>query len=157
MILIPNFQRGIDYILDFCNSNPDLFVRRVGSDGHAGALPFTSRFSSLKSNNMPSNLIDHIFDNGDWDKDLRDLYFFIQIQRYYPGDYIVPHKDNYNITKLHLVTLTSSDCDGIILQTGDDMLEKVFDKAGQKIESDLNDYHWVDPCRDLRYSLVITE
>jgi hypothetical protein len=105
---------------------------------------------------LANTIIRSPFEDCDFDPDLRDFYFFVQIQKYEPGNYIVPHKDNYNVKKLHLVTLTTSDCDGLILEHNNELV-KIFDVAGQKIESDLNDWHWVDPVRDLRFSLVVGE
>ena len=106
---------------------------------------------------MDDSFLDLIFADCDFNDDMRDMFFFVQIQRYNPGEYIVPHRDNYNITKLHLITLTSSESDGLVYQSEPDKLIKIYDKAGRKIDADMNNWHWVDPVKDTRFSLVITE
>lgn len=156
MELIPNFVRNHKEIVEYCLRNTDKFIPRRLDQGHQGPLPISSKFSSFKNESMDDNFIDLIFKDCDFDPDLRDLYYFIQIQKYNPGDFIVPHRDNYNVRKLHLITLTTSEVDGLILENGIDLI-KIYDLAGQKIESDLNDWHWVDPVKDLRFSLVIGE
>ncbi len=156
MKLLKNYVRNYKEIIDYCITNPDKFIHRNLDGGHQGPLPFGSKFKSFKNQNMSDSFMDLIFKDCDFDPDLRDLYFFIQIQRYDPGDYIVPHRDNYTVKKLHLVTLTTSDCDGLVVEHNNELI-KIFDLAGQKIETDLNDWHWVDPVRDLRFSLVIGE
>lgn len=157
MVVIDNFLRNTETIVEFCLENPHLFEDRVDKLSHEGPLPVASKFSSLKTPNIPEWLVSHIFENGDWDEDLKDIYFFIQIQRYLPGEYIVPHKDNYSVVNLHLVNLTTSDVDGLIYLTDDDGLIKIYDKAGQKLDGDMNNFHWVDPVKDIRFTLVITE
>jgi Rps23 Pro-64 3,4-dihydroxylase Tpa1-like proline 4-hydroxylase len=105
---------------------------------------------------MDDSTIDMILSNCDFPEDLKDFYMFLQIQMYEAGDYIVPHRDNYTVKKLHLVTLTTSDCDALIMQRGDNLI-RFPDVAGQKVEENFNDFHWVDPVRDLRFTLVIGE
>ena len=99
-----------------------------------------------------------VFDDSDFDPFLKSSYSFIQIQRYDPGDYIVPHYDVYqNLTKLHLATLTTSDIDALVLEDGDGGLVRVPDDAGQYIDFDNSLFHWVSPVVERRYSLVIGE
>lgn len=158
MELIPNFLRNHEEIVKICLENPDKFIprREDPMGGHTGLVDATSTFSSWKRDYMEDWFIDLIFSECDIDQDLRDFNHDIQIQRYFPGQFIVPHKDNYDITKLHLITLTTSNVDGIMLINDKDVI-RVPDLAGQKIEYDFNEPHWVDPVFDLRFSLVILE
>ena len=158
MQLIENFIRNYKEIVNFCNQNPDKFNSRRGENvlGHTGPLGADSKFSTWRHSDMPLNFINFIFSDSDFEEDVKDFFSFIQIQKYEPGDFIVPHKDNYDLKKLNLVSLTSSECDGLILQENME-LYKIYDKAGQKIEADFNDFHWVDPVKTLRYSLVVGE
>lgn len=155
---IPNFQKNAAEIVAYVQQ-PHIrakFRAREGSLGHAGFNKHNSRFSSLLNEDMPQELIKMIFDGGGWDKDLRDFYEFIQIQRYMPGDYIVPHIDKYNIRKLHLVCLTSSNRDAFFAFE-DDKMVRVDDQAGTKIEFTYDAIHFVPTCTYERYSLVIAE
>lgn len=103
---------------------------------------------------MSSTLIDSIFAESDFSSEDRDLYSFIQIQYYDVGDYIVPHSDLYAITKLHLVVLTDSICDGFC-GVVDGCVYKVQDQAGTYIDFDSSCVHWVGPVCNKRWSLVI--
>lgn len=156
MNLIPNFITNCDDIVKICIENKDKFIPRREMGGHGGPLTVFSRFSTYYNDKMEDWFIDLIFENSNFDSDLRDLYSFIQIQRYDPGDFIVPHRDNYYIKKLHLVVMTNSEYDGLTLQNEKDLI-KIYDKAGQKIDADFNNWHWVDPVKDTRFSLVIGE
>ena len=157
MQAIPNFLRNADEIIKHLDRHQHLFKPREGTDTHESIIPnLFSRFKTLKDCDMDAGLINVIFADNDFDPDLKDLYNFIQIQKYEPSDFIAPHKDVYSITKLHLVILTTSDSDGFVCEDGNGGLTKVYDKAGTYIDLD-DEYHWVDPVRDLRYSLVITE
>lgn len=157
MKIIPNFIRNCDEILQHVERHQSKFKPREGNDVHTSIIPnLKSRFCTLKDVDMDRALIRAIFQDSDFDPFLKDSYNFIQIQRYEPGDFIVPHKDIYSITKLHLVILTSSDSDGFVMEDGKGGLVRIMDRAGQYI--DLSDeYHWVDPVVNLRYSLVVTE
>lgn len=159
MKLIPDFLRNHEFIVDYCNTEgKDKFIprRKDPSGGHTGLVNASSTFSSFKMRDMDDWFIDKIFENSDFDEDLKEFCMDIQIQRYFPGEYIVPHKDNYETPKIHLVTLTTSKYDGIVL-IKDRTIIKVPDLGGQKIDYDFNSPHWVDPVMDLRYSLVIVE
>jgi hypothetical protein len=155
---IPNFIRNVPDIIELINLHQEHFHPREGTDAHASFIPnLKSRFKTLKDNVMSKDLIDAIFADSDFSSDLKDFYDFIQIQKYDPGDFIVPHRDAYSIRKLHLITLTSSSCDGLMCETEDHGLEKVYDVAGQYIDFPYDSAHWVDPVKDIRYSLVIAE
>src|SRR5690606_35051199 len=109
-IIIPNFLRNAAEIVEICEFNANKFKPREGADKHESIIPgLCSRFCTWHSKDMPPWLIDIIFSDADFDPVLKDTHSFIQIQRYLPGEFIVPHKDIYDITKLHLITLTTSE------------------------------------------------
>ncbi len=157
MKIIPNFLRNSGEIVEFCEMRPDKFKPRIGADKHESIIPgLCSQFSTWHSKDMPDYIIDLIFEDADFDPFLKDTYSFIQIQRYLKGDYIVPHKDVYDITKLHLITLTHSNSDGLVCEV-DGKLEKFFDTPGSYIDFPRDAFHWVDPVYNTRYSLVVGE
>lgn len=155
---IPNFIRNVDEIMHLVRKHSHLFMPRSGKDTHASIIPGVySRFKTLKSDNMSRELIDAVFKDCDFDSDLKDFYSFIQIQKYEPGDYIAPHRDSYDIQKLHLLTLTSSEVDGLVCEDMQGGLVKVFDKAGQYIDFPYDAVHYVSPVKHERYSMVVAE
>jgi hypothetical protein len=155
---IPNFIRNVPEIMELIKAHDHLFKPREGHDTHESLIPnIFSKFKTLKDEDMSTELINSIFEDADFDEDLKDFYRFIQIQKYEPGDMICPHRDSYSIRKLHLITLTDSDCDGLVCEDFDHRLKKIFDKAGQYINFPYDSVHWVDPVRDERYSLVVAE
>jgi len=152
-----NFVKNSRDIVAALKTMDHLFKPRVGKDAHESILPGVySQFSTLKNGDMSDQLIDLIFANSQFDPVIRDVYSFIQIQKYVDGDYIAPHRDVYDITKLHLVTLTSSDFDGLTCVENNKIV-KIFDLAGTKIDFPYDAVHWVDPVKFLRYSLVVAE
>lgn len=154
----PNFIRNVPEIIELINQHSHLFEDRVGCDAHESIIPnIFSRFSSLKDNSMSSELISAIFRDSSFDSDLKDFYNFIQIQRYLPGDYIAPHRDAYSIRKLHLVTLTTSNEDGLICEDENHKLVRINDLAGQYIDFPYDSMHYVSPVQNIRYSLVVGE
>jgi hypothetical protein len=158
MKTIPNFIRNTDQILNLVERHLHLFKPREGKDIHASIIPNVfSQFTSLKDGDMTEELKDAIFADADFDELLKDTYGFIQIQKYEQGDYIAPHTDAYAITKLHLITLTSSDIDGLVCETKDHKLIKIYDQAGTYIDFPYDAFHWVDPVKTRRFSLVIGE
>lgn len=152
----PNFLGNAKEIVHALQYYQDKFKPRIGPDVHESIIPgLRSDFSTLKDVDMDNYLIDLIFKDAHFDGYLKDTYNFIQIQRYLPGQFICPHKDVYSIVQLHLVVLTDSDTDGLTVQNGDG-LKTIYDMAGTYI--DVGDaYHWVNPVKNLRYSLVVTE
>jgi hypothetical protein len=158
--IIPNFLRNAEQIVDHLKRfYSDKFEERTADSRHTGLIPSVySRFSTLKDTRMEHELMDLIFGDSDFDPDLADMYSFIQIQRYIPGSFICPHVDVYGgITKLHLITLTSSDIDALIIEDGVGGLVRVPDMAGQYIDFDNSLVHWVDPVVEERFTLVIGE
>ncbi len=157
MKLIPNFITNAHDIVQLCEQYSDYFKPRVGEDTHDGFLPnIRSKFNTLKNENIPDALFDLIFTkNNQWDSEVINFWSFIQIQRYDVGDYIVPHRDAYFVKKLHLVTLTNSDTDGLVCETENHELEFIKDKAGQYIDFPYDAIHFVPPVTTKRYSIVI--
>lgn len=154
--VIPNFLRNAKEIVSFVKQCDHLFVPREGMDSHAGFIPnVQSKFHTLKSEHMPVELIRLIFSDCDFDQETKDFWDFIQIQKYKPGNYIAPHRDAYSVTKLHLITLTDSDKDGLVCENEHNELIFIPDQAGQYIDFPYSAAHYVSPVRDLRYSLVV--
>lgn len=158
--LIPNFLTNSDKIihqLEYYYSGR--FKSRTVKDAHEGIIPgVQSRFKTFKDTDMPAEFIDLLFLESKFDPFLKDSYSFIQVQRYEKDDYIIPHFDKYSgISKLHLITLTSSECDGLVMEDGEGGIIKIYDKAGQYIDFDNGFFHWVDPVKTTRYSVVIGE
>jgi len=154
--VIPNFLRNADQIIALAKEHEVNFTPRSGEDAHAGFIPgICSKFYTLKDEHMSSELKNVIFADADWDDDTKDFWEFIQIQKYNPGDYIVPHRDSYRVRKLHLITLTTSDYDGLVCEDDENKLIFIPDKAGQYIDFPYTAAHYVSPVRELRYSIVI--
>lgn len=155
---IPNFIRNSEEIVALAKIHWDKFKSREGADSHASIIPgLHSKFKTLKNVDMSQELIAAIFKDSDFDPDVKDFFDFIQIQKYNPFEYIAPHADTYSVQKIHLITLTSSDHDGLICVTEDGSLEKIYDRAGQYIDFPYDAVHWVDPVEDLRFTLVVAE
>jgi hypothetical protein len=153
-----NFLRNSKEILEEVEKNhSSLFSKREGEDSHAGFIPgILSNFKTLKNENMNERLINLIFRDNDFSPDLRDFYEFIQIQKYEPGDYIVPHRDSYRVRKLHLITLTTSNFDGLVCEENRKLIF-VPDIAGQYVDFPYTAAHYVSPVKELRYTMVIGE
>lgn len=163
--LTQNFFSDPSAIIQMASRYDKHFFRREEKGQHGSVLPVCSRFATLEVHKTcAQHDIRNIFSQSlfsdptspHYNPDIHDLYRFIQIQKYEPGDFIVPHKDVYEVTKIHLITLTSSTQDGLICQD-DDRIVRVLDIAGQKIDFKGNAWHWVDPVISLRYSIVIGE
>ena len=155
--IIYNFIENSADIIYLAEKNGN-FKPREGGNVHESIIPgLRSKFSTLHSKDMDDLLIDTIFEHSKFDPFLRDTFSFIQIQKYNIGDFIVPHKDIYDIMKLHLVILTNSNVDGLVIEDGNGGLKKIYDRAGSYIDFDNSLFHWVDPVQTVRYSLVIGE
>lgn len=80
-------------------------------------------------------------------------YDFLQIQKYEIGDYILPHKDPY--ANFGLITLSTSQLDGIVVEGRDKLYRFYPDVTGNSIDVPKFSYHWVNPVREkTRYSAV---
>ncbi len=156
--LIPNFIKNVPELMEHIKAHDSFFKPREGEDAHESLIPnICSKFKTLKNTHMSKEMIECIFKDSEFDPDLKDFYNFIQVQKYEPGDYIAPHRDSYSIRKLHLITLTSSDVDGLVCEDENHNLVKVFDQSGQYIDFPYDSAHYVSPVRDLRYSIVVGE
>ena len=91
-----------------------------------------SNFYTLYKDNMDQELLDLIFVN--LDKKLKII----------------------NKFKLHLFTLTTSDTDGLVCEW-ENKYYFLPDRAGQYIDFPLFSWHWVNPVKHKRYSLVVGE
>lgn len=155
--IIPNFVKNPQKIVELVENNALFFQQREGTSGHEGIIPnVQSQFSTLHHKDMSQELLDEIFNDSMFTQYTKDMYAFVQIQRYLPGDYICVHSDDYSVTKLHLINLTTSECDGLCL-VEDGKVHKIYDVAGNYIDFEYDAYHWVDPVKTLRYSLVVGE
>ena len=78
--------------------------------------------------------------------------FYIQLQRYELGDFVLPHRDEL---LQGLYVLTSSARDGLTVQDGAGGWMWVADEPGTLIVADLAAWHWVDPVVDpVRYTMI---
>jgi hypothetical protein len=141
--------------MSLIEDNQHLFKKREGDQHHANHMGMMSQFKTLFHEEMPDELIEAIMKN--FPEELQETFEFLQIQKYDIGDYIVPHKDKYDIIKLHLCHLTSSKSDGTTIQVGEG-IETILDKAGQYLDFPYDSWHWVNPVLEhTRYSLVVGE
>ena len=155
---IPNFIRNVPEIMALVKEHDHFFKPREGHDTHESLIPnVVSKFKTLKDSQMSKALIAAIFRDSEFDPDLIDFYNFIQIQKYDPNDYIAVHRDAYIIRKLHLITLTDSEVDGLVCEDENHDLVKIYDRAGQYIDFPYDAVHYVSPVKNLRYSLVVAE
>ena len=158
MKIIPNYLRNAPELVAYAKSMDDRFMKRVGTMAHESMIPGVfSKFKTLTWAMPPSPFLDLIFKDSDFDPFLRDSFSFIQIQKYDVADYIAPHRDAYDITKLHLITLTTSPFDGLVCENEEHELVFIPDVAGNYIDFPYDAAHYVSPVRETRYSLVIGE
>jgi hypothetical protein len=147
--LVPDVIANYSEILQFVKDNNLKFKCRYTEEPFSNFIG-KSRFKTLTDSDMPHELKTMILKNtpeNEFD------YSFIQIQRYEPGDYILPHKDNY-VSQLRLFNLTSSSVDGLCIET-EDRFTHVLDRSGQEIIFDPQAWHWINPVKKERFSLVI--
>lgn len=155
MEIIENYLRNADKIVELAKAHDTKFKFREADTGHEGLIPnLQSRFFTLYDDDMSDELKLEIFRDSDFPEDVKNYHSFIQIQKYEPGNYIVYHQDTYNIVKLYLIILTTSETDGLCC-VDDGILKKIFDKAGNYINFPYDAPHGVEPVKNLRYSLVI--
>lgn len=77
---------------------------------------------------------------------------YVQVNRYDPGDYVLPHRDSL---QQGLYMLTTSEVDALVVQDAECRAVRVTDRAGRYITHDPRAWHWVDPVLDhVRYTLV---
>ncbi len=77
---------------------------------------------------------------------------YVQINRYDPGDYVLPHRDEF---QQGLYMLTTSEWNALIVQNAHGHAVRVPDRAGTYLTHDPRAWHWVDPVvDDTRYTIV---
>jgi hypothetical protein len=140
-------------IYDLLESNKSQlnFIPRTDLDmDDFGLCPFSTLFSDQNRDDIPNDIKDFLIKAFNITK--RD-YHFIQIQKYEIGEYILPHKDPYPC--FGLVTLSTSNLDGIVVQQKDGTYKFIPDKAGNFVEVPRFSWHWVNPVREkTRYTAV---
>jgi len=165
-----NYIKNHKEIINYVESRNFVFKHRSAPQSTAKTSSFmtcpgvtlkskmgNSDFYTLFNEDMDDHLLNLILENVP--KELVITNKFIQIQKYNPGNYILPHKDFQQVTrisKLHLYTLTTSDHDGLVCECNDKYI-LIPDEAGQHIDGSaaMFNWHWVNPVRKLRYSMVI--
>lgn len=115
-----------------------------------GVCNFSTLFWDETRKDMPKELRDFLLKTFDiTDKD----YDFLQIQKYEPGEYILPHKDPYPC--FGLVMLSDSDKNGLVVQQRDGTYKLYPDKLGTIIDIPKYTWHWVNPVQEkTRYTAV---
>lgn len=109
------------------------------------------RYHVLQANRMPTDLLMAVL-RGITEADSDLSRFYVQINRYDRGDYVLPHRDK---VQQGLYMLTSSTRDGLVAQDNDGRMNFVDDQAGALVLHDPLAWHWVDPVHEgPRYTLV---
>jgi hypothetical protein len=72
--------------------------------------------------------------------------------RYAPGDFLLPHRDDLACS---LFAMMSSEVDGLVMQTLDGFV-LITDRAGRHVHLPPAAWHWVDPVRRPRLTLMVT-
>jgi len=115
-----------------------------------GSCRFSTLFSNDERDDIPEDIKNFLIKAFNI---TQNDYDFIQIQKYEIGEYILPHKDPYPC--FGLVTLSTSDLDGIVVQQKDGTYKFITDKAGNFVDVPKFSWHWVNPVRDkTRYTAV---
>ena len=73
--------------------------------------------------------------------------------RYEPGDHLLPHRDD---SASSLFSLTTSDEDGLVAQRSSGELVRILDRAGRHVVLLPGQWHWVDPVRRPRLTLIVS-
>ncbi|MGY2007121.1 hypothetical protein ACW9HC_09065 [Nocardia gipuzkoensis] len=109
------------------------------------------RYHTLQGARMPDDLRQAVLDGiVPARTDITELY--VQINRYDPGDYVLPHRDRL---QQGLYVLTTSNVDSLVVQDAAGRPVRLPDRAGNYITHDPAAWHWVDPVVDtLRYTIV---
>lgn len=73
--------------------------------------------------------------------------------RYEPGDYLLPHRDDMASS---LFSLTTSPEDGLVAQRTSGEFVRIPDRAGRHVVLLPGQWHWVDPVRRPRLTLIVS-
>lgn len=132
------------------NKNELNFIQRNDVVTEHGVSKFKTLYWDNERKDLPVQVKDFLiksFNITDYD------YEFLQIQKYEIGDYILPHKDSYPC--FGLLTISSSNLDGIVIEQRDGTFKFFPDKAGTLHDIPKFRWHWVNPVREkTRYSAV---
>jgi len=143
------FENIYDY-LESNKHNLNFIPRTDLVMGDLGACSFSTLFSNEEREDIPEDIKQFLIKTFNITK--KD-YDFIQIQKYEIGEYILPHKDTYPC--FGLVTLSTSNLDGIVVQQRDGSYKFIPDTAGNFIDVPKFSWHWVNPVREkTRYTAV---
>lgn len=145
-------MNSIEEVYDFLEQNKkDLnFIQRNDVETEHGVSQFQTLFWNEERKDVPVELKDLLVKTFNiTDRD----YHFIQIQKYEIGDYILPHKDSYPC--FGLLTLSTSNLDGIVVEQRDGKYKFFPDVTGNLIDVPKFRWHWVNPVREkTRYTAV---
>jgi hypothetical protein len=132
------------------NKNSLNFIRRDDMKTEQGTSQFSTLFWDSERQDIPVHIKEFLMKVFNiTEKD----YSFIQIQKYEIGDYILPHTDPYPL--FNLLTLSTSNLDGLVLEGDDKKYKFIPDTAGNLVNVPKYRWHWVNPVRDkTRYSAV---
>jgi hypothetical protein len=109
------------------------------------------RYHVLQSARMPDDLRAAIF-AGTTPAGTRPGDYYVQVNRYDRGDYVLPHRDSL---QQGLYMLTTTGQDGLNAQHDRTTMVFVPDRAGTFVGHDPHAWHWVDPvAAEERYTLV---
>lgn len=143
------FENIYDY-LETNKSKLNFISREDMEMKEFGNCKFSTLFSNDERDDIPEEVKSFLikaFNITDNDYD------FIQIQKYEVGEYILPHKDPYPC--FGLITLSTSDLDGIVVQQKDGTYKFITDKTGNFVDVPKFSWHWVNPVREkTRYTAV---
>lgn len=126
------------------------FIRRDDVTTEQGTSQFSTLFWDQHRKDIPVDIKDFLMKVFNiTEKD----YSFIQIQKYEIGEYILPHVDSYPL--FNLLTISSSNIDGLVLEGEDKIFRFIPDQAGNLVNVPKYRWHWVNPVREkTRYSAV---
>jgi len=132
------------------NKNNLNFIQRNDVETEHGISQFQTLFWNNEKKDIPVDIKELLIKTFNITE--RD-YDFIQIQKYEVGDYILPHKDCYPC--FGLLTLTTSDVDGIVIEQRDGKYKFFPDVTGNMLDVPKFRWHWVNPVREkTRYTAV---
>ena len=126
------------------------FIRREDMKTEQGTSQFSTLFWDEERRDIPEHIKEFLMNVFNiTEKDFN----FIQIQKYEVGDYILPHVDAYPL--FNLLTLSSSNLDGLVLEDENNKYKFIPDEAGKLVNVPKYRWHWVNPVREkTRYSAV---
>jgi hypothetical protein len=142
-----------DNLYDYLESNKSKlnFISRSDMKmDDFGHCQFSTLFHNDERQDIPKDILNFLIKAFNiTSKD----YTFIQIQKYEIGEYILPHKDPYPC--FGLITLSTSNLDGIVVQQRDSTYKFIPDVAGNFVDVPKFAWHWVNPIREkTRYTAV---